>query len=301
MKGKWTVPFLVIVMMWMTTVVAAEELVVEDDRPQFIPAAQYDALVLDEQTVHTPTGGLIVLQDEDMFVGLYGRPIFTRDTDADHPDRYHSIDLLYDRRRGRHHSVSLFSAESDQPVAGGWKTFQAASVWGYEVFQRPQTSIVIGGGLAVSDFGIELDDGTAWPLIPVPFVRMHHASPYVEATLDFITGPNLNVVVAPERDLQFTADVRIDQFRDIRDLIFETTLKYRFLAAGVKNDTFGFAPADKDDPVEVHYRAAFGTLDLSILKITGGYAFDGRKRTGESDTASLGDGYFVSIQAFLPL
>ncbi|HKK49669.1 MAG TPA: hypothetical protein VJ932_11275 [Alkalispirochaeta sp.] len=311
MNGIRTGVVIFLLVVGATTIVTAEEPVademasndqgIDDTGPQFVPAAQYDVLVTDEQTVHSPSGGLIVLHNENMFVGLYGRPIITRDIDADHPDRYHTIDLLYDRRRGGHHSVSLFSSESDEPVAGGWQTFQAASVWGYEVYQRPQTSIVVGGGLAVSDFGIELDNGTTWPVIPVPFLRIHHASPVLEASLDFITGPNLNVVLAPERDLQFTADVRIDQFRDLRDLIFETAVKYRFLAAGIKNDTFGFAPADQDDPVEVHYLAAFGTLDLGILKISGGYACAGRRRGGESDTTSLGDGFFLSIQAFLPL
>lgn len=303
MKERRIVP---VILICVTVLATANEPISQEAMPekvttQFVPVAQYDLLALDEHTVHTPTGGLIALHDEDMFVGLYGRPIFTRDIETDDPDRYHSIDLLYDRRRERHHSVTLFSSESDQPVAGAWSTFQAASVWGYEVLRRPQTSIFIGGGLAVSDFGIELDDGSTWPIIPVPFVRIHHASPVVEASLDFITGPNLNVVLAPERDLQLTADVRIDQFRDHRDLIFETAVNYRFVAAGIKNDTFGFVPADTDDPVEVHYLAAFGTLDLSILKISGGYAFAGRRRSGESDTTSLGDGYFLSIQAFLPL
>ncbi|MFO8042913.1 MAG: hypothetical protein R6U25_06915, partial [Alkalispirochaeta sp.] len=244
MKERRIMP---VILIWVTVLAAAseptsQEPISQEAKTQWVPVAQYDLLALDEQTVHTPTGGLIALHDEDTFVGLYGRPIFTRDIETDDPDRYHSIELLYDRRRGRHHWVSLFSSQSDESVAGGWSTFQAASVWGYEVLRRPQTSIVIGGGLAVSDFGIELDDGSTWPIIPVPFVRMHHASPVVEASLDFITGPNLNVVLAPERDLRLTADIRIDQFRDIRDLIFETAVHYRFLAAGIKNDTFGFVP-----------------------------------------------------------
>jgi hypothetical protein len=293
--------FLPLVLICATVIVAASEPEREETKAQFIPVAQYDLLAVDEQTVHTPTGGLVVMQNEDMFVGLYRRPIFTRDIETDEPDRYHSIDLLYDRRRDRHTSVSLFKSESDRPVTGGWSTFQAATVWGYEVVRGRQTSIVVGGGLAVSDFGIELDDGTPWPVIPVPFLRVHHASPVLEASLDFITGPNLNVVLAPERDLRVTADLRIDQFRDIRDLIFETAVNYRFLAAGIKNDTFGFVPAGDEDSVEVHYMAAFGTLDLSILKISGGYAFAGRRRVGDSDTTALGDGYFLSIQAFLPL
>src|SRR6056297_3490281 len=129
MNGIRTGGLIVLLLAGMAAMVIADDPGIDKTGPQFVPAAQYDLLVTDQQTVHTPSGGLIVLHDEDMFVGLYGRPIITRDIDGDHPDRYHTIDLLYDRRRGRHHSVSLFKSESDEPLVGGWQTFQAASVW----------------------------------------------------------------------------------------------------------------------------------------------------------------------------
>jgi hypothetical protein len=274
---------------------------------QIAALGQYEILALDEQTVHRPGVGALVLSGDDTFVGLYSRPLFRRDLLFDHPDAYHAVDLLYDGRDGRRQLVLLFKSESDRPVAGGWETFQAASVFGYEVVVRPRISLVVGGGLALSDFGIELEDGSVWPLITVPFVRATWRSELLEASFDFITGPNLGLTLAPERRTQLSADLRIDQFRDVRDLIFEVALSHRFLAVGIKNDTFGFVPGDPDvrsdetSPVAVHYLAAFGALDFGVLQLSGGYAFEGRQRYGESTTANWGDGYFLSVQAMLPL
>ena len=105
-----------------------------------------------------------------------------------------------------------------------------------------------------------------------------------------------------------SGDIRIDQFRDIRDLIFEAALHYRFfsaedpsgdfagIAAGVKNDSFGFTPGGSDESYEIQYGAVFTELDLSILKITGGYAFGGRERFGDSLSEESGDGYFLTFQ-----
>lgn len=274
---------------------------------QIAALGQYELLALDALTVHRPGGGALVLSGDDTFVGLYSRPVFSGDLIFDHPDAYHAIDLLYDGRDGRRQLVLLFKSESDRPVAGGWETFQAATVFGYEVVVRPRVSLVLGGGLALSDYGIELEDGTVWPLIPVPFVRATWRSELLEASFDFVTGPNLNLTLAPERRTRLSADLRIDQFRDVRDLIFEVALSHRFLSVGLKNDTFGFVPGDPDvrsaetSPVEVHYLAAFGALDFGVLQLSGGYAFEGRQRYGESTTADWGDGYFLSVQAMVPV
>ena len=153
---------------------------------------------------------------------------------------------------------------------------------------------------------MELPDGKAWPLLPVPLVRLNYMSEWFAASFEFLTSPNLTLTLAPEMKVRLTGDVRMDQFRDIRDIIFDCALHYRFfgkdhpmgdfagISAGIKNDTYGFNL--EDGTLDVHYYAVYGMLDLSLLKISGGYALAGREMYEEEYKKDIGDGFFVSLQ-----
>jgi hypothetical protein len=216
--------------------------------------------------------------------------------------------VLLDGTQGNHHYLVLFKSEADKPLLGGLESFQTAAVYGYRLLDTQHNSLVLGAGLAVSDFGIELEDGRPWPLIPVPLVRFNHESRLLSASFDFITGPNLSFTLMPESRVRLKTDMRVDQFRDIRDLIFETELIYRFfgkdhptgdfagISVGIKNEGYGFAAEEKDEPVEFNYYSVFGTLDITLLKFTGGYVFDSRERYNGDDSCKLGKGYFLSLE-----
>ncbi len=282
-------------------------------RLQVIPLAQYQLLSLESQTVHSPGAGVIAVSENLFLIGLYSQHFFSQDLGFDYPDTYHSIELMADGRNARHRYLGFFKSESDRPVVGGLRTFQAAAAYGYEVVQQPGFSLVLGGGLAVSDFGIETADGNPWPLLPVPLIRAAWESRLLSANLDFITGPNLGLTLAPQSRLRATLDARLDKLRDERDLFFEGALVYRFfdsdhpmgdlagVAVGMKSDAFEFALEAEDESLELHYYALFGTVDLALLKLTGGYAFDSRVRYRERTTESAGDGWFISVSALYPL
>lgn len=284
-----------------------------DSGLQVIPLARYQLLSLESQTVHSPGAGVVVVGESLVLVGVYSRHLFEQGLEFGYPDTFHAIQLLADGRRDRHRYLGFFKSESDRPVVGGIRTFQAAAVYGYEVVQRPQFSLVLGGGLAFTDLGIETPNGDPWPLIPVPLVRAGWESRILEASFDFVTGPNLNLTLAPQSRLRVTMEARIDQLRDERDLMFETALVYRFftpdhhlgdlagVALGIKSDSFEFAREAADESLELHYYALFGTLDLTLLTLSGGYAFDSRLRYRESVSRSAGDGWFVSVTALYPL
>ncbi len=272
-----------------------------DEPPLIVPVASYQALVTDGQTAHIPGGGMIVQGEESLFVGLYTHTTFSRAPESCKGGGYHTADLLYDGEINRHRYLALAKSASDRPVAGGWNTFQAAGVYGFAVVDRPDTSVVLGGGLAVGDFGLETPDGDTWPLIPVPFARVLHTSPWLDFSFDFITGPNVNVTVAPERDVRLVIDARIDQFRDVRDVIFDTALHYRVFSVGIKNDTFGFDLADETEPLESFHYDVYGTLDLVLITVTGGWAFDSMLRYDDDVVRKTGDGFIFGIQGMIPL
>ncbi len=291
----------------------------EEQGVNYIPLAQYDHLSLDKQTVKSPGAGLVVQGKDVMFVGLYTRHILKEEPQCDYPDAFHSIDTLLDGRAGRHQYLVLFKSESNEPVYGGFNTFQSALMYGYEFVSTEHTSFIFGGGIAVSDFGIDMPNGEPWPVIPVPLIRYKYDGSWLYTSFDFITGPNLNMVVGPKSQFRLTVDTRMDEFRDERDILFECTLGYRFfpvdhemgdfagVAVGFKNDNYGAfelneryadftCDDDETESLEIHYYAVFATLDITLLKISGGYAFGGRELCRKEEKRDLGDGYFVSIQ-----
>lgn len=291
---------------------------------QIIPLAHYQRLSLASQTVHSPGAGVVVGGENLLLVGLYSRHVFERSPAFSYPDTYHSIQLMVDGAHARHRYLGFFKSESDRPVIGGLQTFQMAAVYGYEVVQLPRFSLVLGGGLAVNDFGIETAGGDPWPLLPVPLVRAAWESRLLKANLDFITGPNVHLTLVPQSRLHATLDARVDQLRDERDLIFEGALVYRlfapdhrfgmlsdlaYLAVGIKSDVHEFnlgagtkaGTGSGDESLELHYYALFGRIDLTLVTVSGGYAFDSRVRYRESVSESSGEGWFISVSALVPL
>jgi hypothetical protein len=282
---------------------------------QYLPVAVYENLTLDSRRINSYGAGLIRLADDSMLVGTYTHHKLHKAPSFDYPKDYHSIDFLYEKTREDGQLIALFKSESDEPVTGGYDTFQAALVYGFELYDQKDLNVIFGGGLAVSDFGIELSNGDIWPVIPVPVLRVNYESPVVNVAFDFITSPNLQFTVGPERTLRLKGDIRMDQFRDSRDLIYEVALMYRLhsknsergdyggISFGVKNDNYGAfnLGRSRDESLEIHYNALFAEIDLTLLKVTGGYAFNGRELYGEETKHDLGDGYFMSVQITYPL
>lgn len=280
----------------------------KDEALNYIPLLGYEHLALGSQSVHSPSGGLIVKNKDTTILGLYSYHNFLDDFQIESPDEYHSIDFLYNTKKDRHEFLSVFKSSSDKPVSGGLHTFQSAAVYGYEFIANSSFSLTAGGGLAVSDFGIDLADGTPWPLLPVPFVRAKYKSSAFNIVLDFITGPNISTTVAPKSKVRLETELRIDRFRDSRDLLFDCALAYRFfpadheygdfagISAGLKSDELNF-DVSNNDPTAVQYYAAYGKLDITLLQLTAGYTFAGIERHGEEEVLSLGDGFFINLQA----
>ena len=270
-------------------------------RPAWVPMLGYEMLSLDSEDMYSISAGGVVAGETLSFVGLYTRSVFDANPAPAYSDAFHGIELLLDMDRNRHQAVGLFKSESDRPVSGGLDTFQAAAVYGYEIVSGSRVNLAVGGGLGVSDFGLDS------PVIPVPFVRLKYRSPLLEAGFDFITGPSLAFTLFPQQRIRFNGDLRIDEFRDVRDLIFEASLGYRFFDSespagdfagfdlGVKSDVLSFVSADHDQAYELHYYGAFARLDLTFMELTGGYAFEGRERWEDDSTADTGDGYFISL------
>jgi hypothetical protein len=282
---------------------------------QIVPLAQYEYLDLTSQSIQSFSAGFQIKGTDIQFVGLYTQHVFDEPLLFDFPKRYHTIDILLDGKQDRHQYVAIFKSESDKPVSGGINTYEGALAYGYEMIHDSNLSLVLGGGLAVGNFGIETSDGDNWPIIPVPLVRVNYQSDLIDAKFEFLTSPNLSFTLWPKERIRLTGDVRMDQYRDLRDIIFECALEYRLfseqetmgdfagLSIGFKNDSYGaFQLGDEEDEesLEVHYYSIFATVDVSLLKISAGYAFEGRSLYREEQEENLGGGFYISVLGVIP-
>lgn len=290
------------------------------DNLNAIPLFKYDYLSLDSRTIHSPGAGLVLQTEDLMFVGLYTRHSFEKPVLYNYLNDYHTIDSLFDGKINRHQYLGIFKSESDMPVKGGLKTFQAGAVYGYEIIKGKELSFVLGLGLAVGDFGIDFSNGNPLPVIPIPLIRMKSGCQWFKSSFDFLTTPNLNFTIGPKSQIRITGDIRMEQFRDNRDILYEFALYYRFfpathnmgdfagVAIGIKNDNYGAfdlrnsfksslrSEEDTDESIEIHYNAVFARIDITLLKITAGYAFSGRELYREEIKRSTGNGYIVSVE-----
>lgn len=275
-----------------------------NDEVKIIPLLQYDYLNLESQSIHSPGMGMVLQSEDLMFVGLYTKHTFGNTLSRNYPQTYHSIDGLLDGKSGPHQYLGIVKSESNKPVTGGIRTWVGAALYGYEYIKNDHLSLVFGGGLAAGDFGPS-------QIIPVPLVRLNYETNWIKLKFEFLTGPNFEFVVGPKSHFRWITNARLDQFRDSRDLIFETSLAYRFYSAdsemgdfagvsvGFKNDNYGEfnVGGKKDEFYELHYYSVFAALDISVLKITAGYAFGGRELYKQKHKKNVGDGYFLSAQA----
>ena len=291
----------------------------------FLPVG-YDFMRLEEQTTHSPAAGIgFMLGEQDIpfdqverrFFGmaLYQPFFFTKTFQDDLPEQFHTIAAMLDGRIKRHQILTVFSSASDRPVSGGFNTFTIGAGWGYEVVRRPHVSLILGAVLIASDFGITLPSGDLWPILPMPLIRFGVDTKWFASSFDFLTGPNLEFTFAPKERIRLTGEMRMDSYRSLTDLNCEFTLWYRFfsqdhklgdfagIGAGFKNETMYFTLSNscRQDTFELQRSAVFAVIDLSLLKIQGGWVFNSNYLIDEKKTGSPGSGFFLSVQGMLPI
>jgi hypothetical protein len=304
MKKIITLILLLVVAGFVTTATA-----INPKNLHYIPLSSWQLQSLGSQQLSSPAVGLIIQEDDLQIIGFYQTHKFNKALDFDFPQEYHSLSFMLEKKVNRHQYISFFSSDSDQPVSGGLHTFQAASVWGYSLLTGQKLELILGGGIGISDFGIELANGDPLPIIPLPLIRAKYRSSLLAAACDFITGPSFELLFAPERQIRLKSELRIDNLRDLRDLIFDLSLHYRFFAkdhalgdfagisVGLKNDNLSFDLAEKNDVYDLHYYALYGEIDFTLLKVTAGHSFKNREMYREQDKFELEDGFFFAIQA----
>jgi len=249
----------------------------------FLPVG-YDYIHFDGQPVHNIAGGAgFLLGEQDMPFTEVKHRFLGIALYRSAPKNLHIAEALFDGRIERHQLLVIFKSNADKPVAGGLSTFQAGVGWGYEIIRRSHISFILGGALGVGDFGVS-------PVLPVPLVRLDIDTYWFVSSFDFLTSPNFSFTLAPKEKFRFTADMRMDKFRNINDFVYEYIFWYRLIGVGIKHDITDFVLSYNSTTFEMEQTAVFGTIDLSILKIQGGWISDNPCK-----------GFYVSIQGLIPI
>ncbi len=280
-----------------------------DDKRIILPLASYEQLNYDNQTINSYGAGFVLQNEFSQCVTFFNYYRYRKSLNFDYPDTFYSINLLYDKQKNRRQILGIFKSESDRPVTGGLNTFQAALGYGYRVIDKTNLQLTLGGAIGVSDFGIEYDNGKTWPVIITPLIRCKYQSKLLDMKFDFLTGPNLDVNLFPRNRVRIINEIRMDQFRDARDILFSSSLSYRLFAedhalgdfagisAGIRSEEISFDLAEDDELIETQYYAYFIELDATILKISAGSIFDGREQYREEISSNFSSGYFLTINA----
>jgi len=288
----------------------------------FVPAG-YDYMHMERQSVHSFAAGagfmsgehdIAFNEVEHRFFGLaLYQPFFFRDEpQAGVSKQFHQISAILDGRIERHQLLAIFSSAADKPVSG-LSTFQAGFGWGYEVIRRQNTSLILGGALGVSDFGITLPSGASLPVLPLPLIRFGIDTQWFVSSLDFLAGLYFSSTIAPKEKIRLTADMNMENFRNIDDLTYKYTLWYRLfstdhklgdfagIGAGIKHDMKSFVLSRDATYFELQHTSVFAVIDISVLKIQGGWIFNSNYLIDEEKHGSPGKGFYVSVQGMIPI
>jgi hypothetical protein len=293
----------------------------EDERLTIIPLLNYDFVLLENQQFHTPGGGVMLLQGNrepplsekynSLLVGLFYKPYILKEVLPEYSEFYHDVDFVIERKTGPHLIQGIFTTYSDKPVYGGFHTTYSSIGYGYELIRKEKLNLTLGLAIGVGDFGLNLPNGTLWPLFPMPIIRFGFNSSIVDLSYDH---PKFKLTLLPETRIRMTGSVRLDtyNFHDIHDLKFDTILWYRpfdksftagdFLGIGLgiqntgQNDGTDFVLGKKDKKYDMNYYSAFGVLDAGLIKLSGGYIFYSREVYDEDHHRPTGKGFFIKVE-----
>ena len=313
-----------------TTVSAQEETGTKNPLMLFFPIG-YDGLWLEDQTVHSPFGGIGFMfgkhglpfnQVERRFFGMaMYQPFILSDAPlSELPTYYHEIKGMFDGRIGRHQILGIFRTRTDDPVSSGFKAFRIGTGWGYEVIRQPQISLILGAALHFGD----LTASSLWdkPLyvMPSPLIRFGIDTKWLSSSIDYYGVPMFSFTVAPQERIRLTGNMQMEKYRSISDLDCAFTLWYRFFAPdhkirgreigdiagvgiGFKNTVkyFDLSPETPMDTFDIQQSSIFGILDISLLKFQCGWVFNSNYLVDSEKIISPGRGFFLSVQGSIPI
>ncbi len=299
---KWILQTLIITL---CTAAFADE-VPREESPEYYPLAYGDSYNWEDFNTWKGGAGLIFQKGDSLqIVALSSGNSLSEPSSGNNPERYGNLDMLLQRDTTKHKFFSLFKSYSDSPVIGGLETLTFVNGYGYKLVSRGNHTFWAGASLAIGDWGNEI------PLMPLPFLHYDYTSPYVDVALDFTTSPMLDIIFAPRSRVRLNSSFLLTDASELpgRGLKYDISGEYRFfdeshpmgdfagVGVGILADDYeAVISGEKDRQHSVAWKALYGTLDLSLLELTGGYLLEGTEYAPDGSEQDLGDGFYASLQ-----
>ncbi len=283
-----------------------------DSVPEYFPVAFTNSYSWEDLDTRQAGGGLIVQKGDSLqIVALYSGNNMDVPSSRETPENYGNLDFLIQKTTEKHQFFSLLKSYSDLPLAGGMETFTFVGGYGYELYASGNHSFRLGASLAVSDWGLETPAGKNIPVLPLPFIHYDFTSALADISLDFTTSPMMDIVLAPRSRFHLNGSFLLVDPGDLsgRGMKYDISGEYRFFRdthplgdfAGLR---FGILAEDYEavldgtagETYSLGWKALYGTLDLSLLELTGGYLMEGREYASDGAVEDLGRGFFWNLQ-----
>lgn len=283
---------------------------VRADDTQWIPLAHHEHLKFDAQSVQVNGLGLVVQADDDVFVAMLNHQNVRGLSNESVPANKNSLELVADIKTRRHQYLAVLKGEFEQFSKMELGDFQVGGAYGYQWLTQPQFSVVLGAGLFVAGHSAQGEE-SGLALMPIPLIRINHQSDWVAAQFEFLGSPSIAATLAPKQKLRIKLNANMDQIGSWDDLAHDVAIAYRpfaqtsaiddfaELAVGFKRDAFATLDGKSGNEFsqrKLQYHAIYSELDLSLLKLTAGFAYEGQMRNADKTEAQLAEGFYFSVQ-----
>jgi hypothetical protein len=311
-----------------TTIVFAQEtetaksLATENPPPQkdwnLATMLSYEHFSFDKQSIYSPGIGLMFSKgnlnpplsetQNSLLIAASSKQYILEESENGYADIYYDINIMADKRIGRHSIFGILASQTDKPIYGGLRSIVVGAGYGYEIIRKENLSLLLGADIALMDFGIDLPNGDPFPVMILPRIQFAMQKSWLDFAFTFIKEPVVDITLFPHSRFRFITKFSIPfALRDAQDFRFDTLFMYRLfspdskmgdlagIGIGFKHSGFGTTLAEKDKYYDIFGYSVYGKIDVSFLQISGGYLFSGKESYNVDERRrNVGDGFYLN-------
>lgn len=237
----------------------------------------------------------------------YGQDIFSKGMPGYGESNFHKIGLFGKVVYGKNSFLLKIDSRGANPFQS-YKNSEGLLMYGRKLIDTESTSLVLGGGLAATDTGIQLG-GIDIFIVPLPMLYFTYKNQIFSTEFEWIGLPNAKFVLLPQNQFRIKADASFAGFNLPVDIMFDTALAwypikegelkdYFYISAGVSHNVEKFR-INTENSVKYHYFCAYGEINATAFGVRAGYAFNGERivtSSGVRTKENYNGGFYLLIQ-----
>ena len=255
--------------------------------------------VQDDNCLYSPFGSLqfMLEKNEDNDSNIpdlisarisYGQDIFSKGLPGYDQANFHHLGFFEKVVTGKNSFLLKIDGNGADPFES-YKNFEGLLMYGRKIIDTESTSLMLGGGLAATDTGIQLG-GVDLFLVPLPMLYFNYTGQLFTTEFEWIGLPNARFVLFPEKLFRIKADLSFAGFKLPVDINFDTAFAcypikegplkdYFYISAGLSHNIEKFR-INQESSVKYHYFCAYAEVNATAIGARAGYTFGGNSRNG---------------------